>query len=300
MISYAQNFEDVILARAFRQKTDGFYVDIGAMDPELHSVTKYFYDQGWHGINVEPSQRFHDKLSQQRVRDINLRVGVGATPGERTFYDSEVHGLSTFSADLADHFAQTRCAFTPCRVEVLSLREICERHCSGTIDFMKIDVEGAEKEVIESGDWIRFRPRIVLVEAITPDTLSPVWASWEPMLVGHGYQFVYFDGVNRFYVRDEDQALREHFRLPPNVLDGFESHEVVRLRELQVPNTSSGSPAGSRTSVWIRTETSDGVEWRQLSDVSFVPYRVLRFLRRCFTGVRSWARGLRRLLRGGP
>lgn len=300
MISYAQNFEDVILARAFRGKTDGFYVDIGAMDPELHSVTKYFYDQGWHGINIEPSPRFHEKLSQDRVRDINLCVAVGVSVGERTFYDSELHGISTLSADLAEHFEKLRFAFKPRRVDVLSLREICQRHCRGLIDFMKVDVEGAEREVLESGDWSNFRPRIVLVEAITPDTFTPAWANWEHVLVGNGYQFAYFDGLNRFYLRNEDEALRVHFQLPPNVLDGFQTNEVIRLRRLQVPATPLESPTSSRTSVWILNEVSDNVQWRKVGDLSFLPGRLLSVLRRCFAAARRSTRGVRRLLRKGP
>jgi hypothetical protein len=145
-----------------------------------------------------------------------------------------------------------------------------------------------------------FRPRIVVVEAITPDTLSAAWASWEPILVEHGYQFVYFDAVNRFYVRHEDEGLREHFRLPPNVLDGFETHEVVRLRSLQVPPVSAGFPAGRRASVWVRTETAGHVEWRHVSELSLVPYGVLRLLGRGLSGARRWARRFRRRLRWGP
>ena len=148
MISYAQNFEDVILARAFREKTDGFYVDISAMDPEFHSVTKHFYDLGWRGVNVEPGLRFHEKLCRERLRDINLCVAVGTEHCEQPFHDFEVHGISTFNSNLAAHFYGMNYRFRTRPVEMVPLREICERHCRGTIDFMKIDVEGAEKEVL--------------------------------------------------------------------------------------------------------------------------------------------------------
>jgi FkbM family methyltransferase len=300
MISYAQNFEDVILARAFRGRTDGFYVDIGAMDPELHSVTKCFYDRGWNGVNVEPSRHFHEMLCRDRPRDINLGVAVGATHGERTFHDSEVHGISTFSPHLVKHFSDLKYSFKARRVDVIALREICERYCHKPIDFMKIDVEGAEKEVLESGDWRTFRPRIVLVEAITPDTFAPSWASWEHLLVGNGYMFSYFDGLNRFYLRSEDESLSVHFRLPPNVLDGFETHEVVRLRRRQVPRTSSDSLASTGTSVWIVVEDGNEVEWRKVGDISLVPTVVLRVLSRCFSLMRRWTGVIRRFLRAGP
>ena len=71
MISYAQNFEDVMLARAFAGKTEGFYVDVGAMDPVDGSVTKYFYELGWSGINIEPDEEYYKRLVADRKRDCN-------------------------------------------------------------------------------------------------------------------------------------------------------------------------------------------------------------------------------------
>lgn len=299
MISYAQNFEDVILARVFQGKTDGFYVDIGAMDPELASVTKHFYDLGWRGVNVEPDPRFHQRLCRERARDINLCVAVSAEGGERLFHDSELHGLSTFSPHLAAHFSKMNLSFHTRRVKTISLREICEQYCRQTIDFMKIDVEGAEKEVLESGDWSVFRPRVVLLEAITPDTFAPSWDRWEPLLIANGYIFTYFDGLNRFYVRREDESLAVHFRLPPNVLDGFESHEVVRLRRL-LPNNSFGLSEPPRTSIWVLREGGDKVEWRKVGDISFMPAVVLRLLRRCFSSISNLRGGIRRFLEKVP
>lgn len=292
MISYAQNFEDVILARAFLGKTDGFYVDIGAMDPEFHSVTKHFYDLGWRGVNVEPGLRFHQKLCRERPRDINLCVAVGTERGQKPFHDSEIHGISTFRSHLAAHFSRLSVPFETRAVEMIPLRELCDRHCVTTIDFMKIDVEGMEKEVLESGDWSTFRPRIVLVEAITPDTFAPAWADWEHLLLGNGYLFAYFDGLNRFYVRREDESLREHFRLPPNVLDRFETHEVARLRRMQMPSNVSESPVSSRMSLWILVQRWNKTEWHKVSDISFVPNVVLRVLNRCVRLLRRWTGAL--------
>ncbi|MFO1146553.1 MAG: hypothetical protein U1E33_08440 [Rhodospirillales bacterium] len=80
MISYAQNFEDVLLFRCFGKLPDGFYVDIGAFDPVVDSVTKAFYDQGWSGINVEHSPSIED-LRRDRPRDINLAIAISDAEG---------------------------------------------------------------------------------------------------------------------------------------------------------------------------------------------------------------------------
>ena len=77
MISYAQNFEDVMLWRALKNVKNGFYVDVGAGRPELDSVTKHFYEQGWHGINIEPHSEDFLLLAAARPRDVNLNIAIG-------------------------------------------------------------------------------------------------------------------------------------------------------------------------------------------------------------------------------
>src|SRR6478609_6850376 len=96
LISYAQNFEDVMIARLFPRDYRGFYIDIGAAHPTHLSVTKHFYDSGWSGVNVEPLPDFVQKLVAERPRDINLQAMVGRTSGLRTFFEiSELPENST-------------------------------------------------------------------------------------------------------------------------------------------------------------------------------------------------------------
>ena len=85
-ISYAQNMEDVLLWRCFKDLENGTYIDVGANDPSEDSVTKAFYDRGWSGINIEPIQRHHDDLTAQRPRDINLRVAAVRVRYIRSFF----------------------------------------------------------------------------------------------------------------------------------------------------------------------------------------------------------------------
>ncbi len=275
MISYAQNFEDVMLARVFSGGEPGFYVDIGAMDPELDSVTKHFYDRGWRGVNAEPTPGFHAKLSRARPRDINLCIAVGHHREIREFHDSDGHGISTFSGDLVQHFATLKYSFQKRYVQVMPLREIFERYCPEQVDFLKVDVEGSELEVLESGDWTLCRPRIVLVEAVTADTHQPCWQPWEPLLLKNNYLFAYFDGLNRFYVRLEDKHLARHFSSPPNVFDGFESAELHRLRREQCPPPLSDGRKQATTTLWIRSADLDRVIWRRLLSISGRPRSLL-------------------------
>src|SRR4051812_47472096 len=100
-ISYAQNYEDVMLWRALRDVEQGFYVDVGAADPDIESVTRAFYERGWSGINVEPFDELFAKLVQARPRDANLKVAVGPEEGVRTLHAFSGTGLSTFDPQIS-------------------------------------------------------------------------------------------------------------------------------------------------------------------------------------------------------
>jgi FkbM family methyltransferase len=234
MISYAQNFEDVMIARLFDPHYHGFYVDIGAAHPDFLSVTHHFYDLGWSGINVEPTFRFYPLLCEARHRDTNLQCAIGNSPGLATFYEiPTLAENSTLERLVADRLASTELAPTPHEVEVVRLADLCDIHVKDrTIDFMKIDVEGGELDVLESGDWERFRPRLLIVEATVVNSREENWQIWEPILIEANYHKVWFDGLNNFYLREEDLELRHAFRLPPNIHDGFETAELAGLKEV--------------------------------------------------------------------
>jgi FkbM family methyltransferase len=231
MISYSQNFEDVVLDRVLRGTDRGFYVDVGANDPDVCSVTRHFYENGWRGINVEPGLVF-DKLAAARPRDVNLQLAASDRAGDVPFYEFPgADGLAGLSPEVPEQFrplADRRFSRT---VRACPLRDILAEHAPPRIEFLSIDVEGHEREVLLGNDWDRFRPRVVLVEATLPTTQVLCHDRWEDVLLVAGYLFAYFDGLNRFYVRREDAPLLERFAAPPNVFDGFVPAEVVTLRD---------------------------------------------------------------------
>lgn len=214
MISYAQNGEDVVLARGFAEQTHGFYVDVGACDATKHSVTKHFYDRGWRGLNLEPDAELFAAIAAQRPHDRNLQLAVGRTRETRTLYTFAGTGWSTFVREVAEAHGR---AYTEQRVETAPLREILgdER-----IDFMKIDVEGAEAEVLASIDFARTRPRVLLIEAVLPDGTRAHLPSLP------GYVETLFDGLNRFFVAEEERVLIERLSYPACVRDAFIPHAV--------------------------------------------------------------------------
>lgn len=124
LISYAQNLEDVMLWRALGHLPTGFYVDVGANDPEIDSVTKLFYDAGWNGINIEPIKRHWEKLSLERPRDINIPIAAGNKNGQIEIFDSEIRGWSTVVPTLKEKLTSDGIKGSNYTVEVRPLKEI--------------------------------------------------------------------------------------------------------------------------------------------------------------------------------
>ncbi len=211
-LSYAANLEDYHLARAFEGQASGFYIDVGAGHPVADNVSCWFYLQGWRGLVVEPQRRLIELYPLVRPRDIAVPKLLGRTPGEVDFHVVErLTGFSSISVEHARNAQKFGAGFHTCRMPMTTLAAICEEHGVETIDFLKIDVEGAEGDVLAGGDFRRFRPRVVLLEALAPGTLAENFGDWEPFLLDQGYVFALFDGLNRFYVAHEDEALIARF-----------------------------------------------------------------------------------------
>ena len=203
-LSYSQNLEDYHLSLAFAGQKTGTYIDVGAGHPIADNVSFWFYERGWQGIVVEPQLELAALYERLRRRDIVVRGLVGRECGEIDFHVVDrLHGLSTTREDVAQKAEAFGVRHRTVRAPVTTLAQLCESHDRGSIDFLKIDVEGAEADVLLGGDWKRFRPKVVIVEAVTPMESEPSWHTWEPFLVAQGYRFVLFDTLNRFYVAQE-------------------------------------------------------------------------------------------------
>lgn len=203
-ISFAQNLEDVRLWKALAGRTPGFWVDIGAADPDRWSVTRFFSERGWTGINVEPGPAFA-ALEVRRPHDVNVRAAIGTGADEVEFTVSwPLPDLSSLDPARAGGRPEIETTET-IRVPLLTLADLLDRHAGDRrIDFLKVDVEGAERMVLASNDWTRHRPSVVVVEAIDSITRVPNHEEFEDVLLAADYRFAVFDGLNRFYVAAED------------------------------------------------------------------------------------------------
>lgn len=261
LTSFAQMAEDIVLWRALRHRTSGFFVDVGAHHPVGSSVTKIFSNAGWRGINIEPIESMLALFFDDRPNDINLAVGISSERGVLEFFDVEGdQQRSTFDPGLAAIYRAEGRAVATRPIPVITLNEVFEEHVSGEVDFLKVDAEGHEEAVLRSLDFSRWRPHVVLGEG--PNHMNHEWTR---ILEAADYRPALFDGVNRFFVASEHfDELGEALSYPACPLDDFETfdhlHRIhmldLEIARLQAENDRLSDALAARGAAPLRSRIS--------------------------------------------
>lgn len=221
IVSYAQNFEDVLLWRALGTLEKGFYIDIGAQDPNFDSVSKAFYEHGWRGIHVEPLPEYVQALRRERPDEEVIDTILSDEVGYHSYYQVPKTGMSTGIREIAEKNKQNGWGFEEVGLVSTTLAKVFDKAGSREIHWLKVDVEGMEDAVLRGWHNHPARPWIVVVEATAPNSQTATWEDWEHNLIKRDYVFVYFDGLNRYYVHTSHRELASLLAMPPNVFDGF-------------------------------------------------------------------------------
>ena len=206
--SYSQTGEDLVIDRLLGAKETGFYVDVGAGDPVRFNNTRRFYRRGWNGINIEPNIECFRRLRADRTRDINLNIGIGRDASTKTFFRFIPNTLSTFSTKETERYREQGYRLVDSvEMELRRLDSVLLEYCSDTdIDFLSVDTEGLDLEVLESNDWVRFRPTVVCVESVKhcdDEADDEQHTDCELLLVKAGYRKAHDNGLNSIFVLEK-------------------------------------------------------------------------------------------------
>lgn len=200
--SYAQEGEDLILARIFEGKSKGTYVDVGAHHPQRFSNTYLLYKRGWRGVNIDATPGSMRLFQPVRPRDINLEIGVTAKAEDRDFYTFNEPALNTFDGDRARTLDKP-----PYRIEAIRrvrcapLSQILREQNIASVDLLTIDAEGFDFEVLQTLDWDVTQPRVVLIEQFSRDIEGLVGTESHRYLHDRGYRMIAKTWNSVFYVR---------------------------------------------------------------------------------------------------
>lgn len=188
---YGQDGEDLVLDRFLEHQLEGFYVDVGAHHPVRFSNTYLFYRRGWRGINIDAEPGSMQSFRKLRSRDINIECGVAGHGGLMTYFRFNEPALNTFDegeARLKDK--EPYKLIEQVDVPVRRLDDLLDQYMpfGQNIDFMTVDVEGKDHEVLASNDWERYRPRYILAETLRTDMLHLTECPVVKLLASVGYK----------------------------------------------------------------------------------------------------------------
>lgn len=233
-VSYGQNREDVVLWRALQGIDNGSYVDVGANDPRVTSLSRAFYDRGWSGITVEPVPTYAAAHREQRPRDVQVQAAVtDADLDAITLHVIGETGLSTLVDAVSDRHQAAGWAHEDITVPARRLDDILTGAGwtpGHEIHFVSVDVEGAEPGVIRSFDLAAWRPWILVIEATAPNSAHQMHSEWEELVLAAGYTFCLFDGLSRYYASPDHPELVPLLSYPACPLDQYVTDEELRLR----------------------------------------------------------------------
>lgn len=192
----------MILRELMPHRNDGFFVDIGAFDPVKYSNTNFFYQRGWNGINIEPSPDALMRFEKYRKRDQNLNLGISDRNARLDYFFYAEPALNTFDPDRVRFLKKTasRSPLGQVVVKVDTLASVLGQYAnSRKIDFMNIDVEGHELQVLRSNDWKKYRPCVVMIEILKFNLKTILKNPTHKFLNDHGYEFLCKTPRTSFY-----------------------------------------------------------------------------------------------------
>jgi len=195
-LSYATEGEDLVLQRLMGYRANGAFIDVGAHHPIKYSNTYYFYKQGWRGINIDAMPGSMQAFNQERPEDINLEIPISDSEQELKYYIFNAPDLNTFDSSKIDIYLKYPGVKLEKEVtlKMKTLEQILDEHFaklkSSHIDFISVDVEGLDLQVLRSNNWQKYRPEYVLAEDLFANAIETAGSKLGEFMQSVGYELV--------------------------------------------------------------------------------------------------------------
>lgn len=204
--SYAQEGEDLVAARLFKESEVGAYIDVGCNHPWRFSNTYYFYLKGWSGVCIDPLPGLSSIYAKKRPRDQFIEVGVSKYPSTLDYFmfnDSAINSFDQERSEKLDGLGDFK-LINKVKVSTLPLKDILQKIVISDLPLklMSIDVEGLDYEVLESNDWEKYRPKVLIIEVAAVDIGSLVDHPIYKFLVNKNYSFYAKTGLSLIFIDD--------------------------------------------------------------------------------------------------
>jgi FkbM family methyltransferase len=175
-VYFSQEGEEIVLRRFFNYSNTGFFVDIGAHHPKRFSNTFVLYKMGWRGVNIDALPGSMDIFNQIRPNDINIEAAISDKTETLLYYTFNEPALNTFDESKMLEIVKNTSYQLTAKLEIktTTLAQVLDIHLKENqkIDFFSIDVEGLDLKVLKSNNWIKYKPKVIVIESTNSDINS--------------------------------------------------------------------------------------------------------------------------------
>ena len=195
-IHYGEFGEDILVNRILKNLETGKYVDVGCYHPYKGSLTAQLYKKGWKGINIDLSKSSIDLFNLVRKEDINLNLAVSDFNGQTSYFENSP--INQQNSLIKNNDNQKKI-----EIDCKNLNLILEENKFEKFEYLNIDVEGSEQNVINGINLSKYRPMLITIENNNLHINDYIESETYKILIKNNYTFISKTGVTNFFLKNE-------------------------------------------------------------------------------------------------